>query len=68
MRVWTKNWRGRCSPEIYNFILVWTVPPVIGFILGFLMEIHFLGLALGIIYSIIKTMYDYVKVKYEDAF
>ena len=65
MRVWKKDWNGRCRPVWINFIMVWTIPPIIGEIIGRIATIKFLGMVVGLIYSFIKTQYDYARAKFD---
>jgi len=48
---------------LFNFILVWTIPAIIGEAIGRIFGIKFLGMAAGFIYSLAKTQYDYLKTK-----
>ncbi len=60
--IWRRSWKKyRFNP--FNFILVWTIPPIIGETVGRLFEVKFLGMTAGFIYSLAKTQYDYLKTK-----
>lgn len=48
---------------LINFIIVWTIPPIIGEILGRFLQMKFIGMIAGFIYSLLKTQYDYIRIK-----
>jgi hypothetical protein len=60
--IWKKEW-DRCRFSLFNFILIWSVPAIVGELIGRAFEIKFLGMVAGFIYSLIKTQYDYLKTK-----
>ena len=45
-------------------MMVWSIPPIIGEIIGRVANIKFLGLVIGFIYSFVKTQYDYARAKF----
>ncbi|KAA0004013.1 MAG: hypothetical protein FE044_00775 [Thermoplasmata archaeon] len=62
IEIWRRDWK-KYRFNLFNFILVWTIPAIIGEAIGRIFGIKFLGMAAGFIYSLAKTQYDYLKTK-----
>jgi len=60
--IWKKEW-DRWRFCLLNFILIWSVPAIVGELIARIFKIKFLGMVAGFIYSFIKTQYDYLKTK-----
>jgi len=62
LSIWRRSW-NKCTFNLLNFIIIWSIPPLIGELIGRLFGINFLGMIAGFIYSLAKTQYDYIKTK-----
>jgi len=64
LEIWGRGWKGKSRFNLLNFIIIWTMPPLIGEMVGRAVGFEFIGLAFGFVYSFAKTQYDYIKAKY----
>ena len=68
MKLWRRSWEQKIvlEPVWVNIIIVYITVPLFCELVGRAFEIEYMGLVIGVLISITKTMYDYIRAKYFD--
>jgi len=66
VKVWRRHWEYRIElkPFWINLIILWVTIPLFCETVGRAFGVEYFGFLIGCIISFVKTLYDYIQLKY----